>query len=258
MTVATEKDYDRGSLTEEERRSDISADSKFVSPRTHHGTNTHHHGSPVRGGNSNRDNRRMSLLETMVLQNHYDPYTNVKEQFIFNPSSDQLTVGDIVRVQESPTREQEGIVVEKVNASVLLVDFGENVREVALSHCTLLMRSDEFEIGDKVEARPAGSNLYFVGKVIKVNSENKTMDVLMEGDDPDDVEFAVPYENARKLVSRRNMVVNRWKRAFMMVVAANLFKKIHFQHGHGHHHPNHHKLDEDHHNHHKQHSLEAK
>lgn len=172
----------------------------------------------------------MSLLETMVLQNHYDPYTNVKEQYIFNPSSDQLTVGDIIRVQESPSSpEREGIVVEKINSSVLLVDFGEKVAEVALSHCTLLLRGDEFETGDKVEARPSGSNLYFVGKVINVNCESKTMDVLMEGDDPTDIEYGVPYENARKLVSRRNMVVNRWKRAFMMVVAANLFKTIHFQ-----------------------------
>lgn len=253
MTVATEKDYDRFSLTEEERRGDTFADPKETSPRS--GSNGHHSNntSPSRSG-VNRDIRRMSLLETMVLQNHYDPYTNVKEQYIFNPSSDQLTVGDIVRVQESPSSvEQEGIVVEKVNSSVLLVDFGEKVREVALSHCTLLMRSDEFEVGDKVEARPNGSNLFFVGKVIKVNSDNKTMDVLMEGDDPNDIEYAVLFENARKLVSRRNIVVNRWKRAFMMVVAANLFKKIHF----GQQQPSH--QGSHHHHHHKHaHQLEAK
>lgn len=232
MIVAGEKDA--LSLTVEARYdTDSDADSaKSCSPRN--GNNSNHSNTsknttiPSRSG-VNRDIRRMSLLETMALQNHYDPYTNVKEQYIFNPSPDQLTVGDIVRVQESPRSiEKEGIIVEKISSSMLLVDFGDNVREVAVSHCTLLLRSDEFEVGDKVEARPSNSNLFFVGKVIKVNSVDKTMDVLMEGDDANDIEYAIPYDNARKLVSRRTIVVNRWKRAFMMVVAANLFKKIQF------------------------------
>jgi hypothetical protein len=42
-------------------------------------------------------------------------------------------------------------------------------------------------VGDKVEARPKGMALFFVGYIIKIN-EDATVDVRMEGDNPDDIE----------------------------------------------------------------------
>lgn len=150
------------------------------------------------------------------------------ESYIFNPDSELITVGDVVRVVLlDPNNPLEGIVTEKINRFKLMVDFGDKVKECLIANCVVLIRSDEFEVGDKVEAKPAGSNLYFVGKVIKVH-EDKSIDVLMDGDDPDDIEYQIPEENARKLMSRRSVVVNRWRRAFMLVVTANLFKRIHF------------------------------
>lgn len=179
----------------------------------------------------------MSLLETMLLS------TTSGDAQEFNPCSTQLTVGDIVRVRlhsnggiqvvtaadSADCHDKEGIIVEKISPHKVMIDFGDYVRECVLDDCLLLLRSDEFESGDKVEARPSGSNLYFVGKVIRVNADAKTLDVLMEGDDPDDIEYNILFENTRKLMSRRTIVQHRWKRAFMLVVAANFFKRIHFQ-----------------------------
>ncbi len=122
----------------------------------------------------------------------------------------------------------EGFVVERLNDVNILVDFGENIKEVHVSNCTIVIRSDELEVGDKVEMKPAGMALYFVGKVIAINADC-TLDVLMDGDDPDDIERGVDVDNIRKLMSKRGLVVGRWRRAFMLVVAINRFGKVRFQ-----------------------------
>lgn len=168
--------------------------------------------------------RKKSLVEMMPRSYHFRPDYSESERVIFNPSSTQITVGDIVRVSFAD-HTKEGIVIEKVNSYMVKVDFGEYLKDVLLEHCAVIIRGDEFEVGDKVEAKPITSSLFFVGKVIKIH-EDKSMDVLMDGDDPDDIEFRIPKENTRKLMSRRSVVVNRWKRAFMLVVAANFFSRI--------------------------------
>eukprot|EP01039_Chlorochromonas_danica_P006620 gene6620-7313_t len=168
--------------------------------------------------------RRKLSLADMLSRSHLDCESG---KFIFSPSTDQITVGDIVRVHFYES-EKEGIVIEKLSQSTLRVDFGEFIKECTVENCQLLVRSVEFEVGDKVEARPHGSTLFFVGKVIKVH-EDKSIDVLMDGDDPDDIETNIPLEEARKLMSRRSVVVSRWKRAFMLVIAANFFKRIAFK-----------------------------
>lgn len=160
----------------------------------------------------------------MLSRSHLDCESG---RFIFSPTTDQITVGDIVRVHFYES-EKEGIVIEKLSQSTLRVDFGEFIKECTVENCQLLVRSVEFEVGDKVEARPHGSTLFFVGKVIKVH-EDKSIDVLMDGDDPNDIETNIPAEEARKLMSRRSVVVSRWKRAFMLVIAANFFKRIAFK-----------------------------
>jgi hypothetical protein len=141
-------------------------------------------------------------------------------------NSDQLTVGDVVRVTHDGMA-AEGIVIEKITNTKLRVDFGDQIADCFIDECVLVIHSYEFEVGDKVEARPPGSALFFVGKVVKIHPD-KSMDVLMDGDDANDIERNVNLDNCRKLMSRRSVVVNRWKRAFMLVVAANFFKRISF------------------------------
>lgn len=169
--------------------------------------------------------RRMSLQELMAPANPYSP----REEYVSVFNTEKLTVGDIVRVTHEG-KESEGIVVEKVDNLALRVDFGERVQECLISECIILVRNYEFEVGDKVEARPAGMNLFFVGKVVKIYPD-KSMDILMDGEDLSDIERGITPDNCRKLMSRRSVVINRWKRAFMMVVAANFFKRISFVSG---------------------------
>jgi hypothetical protein len=54
------------------------------------------------------------------------------------------------------------------------------------------------------------------------------MDILMDGEDEEDIEYEVSVENVRKLMSRRSVVVNRWRKAFMLIVASNFFRRIEF------------------------------
>lgn len=144
-----------------------------------------------------------------------------------NVGNGRIEVGDVVRVPMAKGAQVDGLVIEIINDSKILVDCGEFNKEVNPDDCELVTKVMDFEEGDKVEVKPAESQLYFVGKIIKIHPD-KTMDVLMEGDDPDDIEYRISPENARKLMSRRALVVNRWKRAFMMVLAANFFRRIHF------------------------------
>lgn len=154
------------------------------------------------------------------------PIKDSTARIIFKPSATMLEVGDIVRVS-LVSGEQEGIMVEKISHLKIRVDFGDCVRECLLESCALIIHAEDFEEGDKVEAKPIGSNLYFVGRVLRIHSD-KSMDILMDGDDPEDIEYRLPFDNARKIMSRRALVVNRWKRAFMMVLAANFFRRISF------------------------------
>jgi hypothetical protein len=123
---------------------------------------------------------------------------------------------------------QEGLVVEHINDFKIRVDFGNCIRECLIDHCTLITKAMEFEEGDKVEIKPVGLHLYFVGKIIKIH-EDKSMNIKMETDDDvEDIEYHVLPENTRKIMSRRALVVNRWKKAFMLVLAANFFRRIEF------------------------------
>ncbi len=133
-----------------------------------------------------------------------------------------LFVGDVVKVTFKTSEPLEGFVVERLNDVNILVDFGDHTKECHVSNCTLIIRSDELEVGDKVEMKPADMSLYFVGKVIAINADC-TLDIQMDGDDQEDIERNVNVENVRKLMSKRGLAVSRWRRAFMMVLAINRF-----------------------------------
>lgn len=147
----------------------------------------------------------------------------------FENDEGMISTGDVVRVTFSHgPSPMEGFVVERLNDVNLLVDFGECIKECHVASCTIVIKGDELEVGDKVEMKPAGMSLYFVGKVIAINADC-TLDVLMDGDDPDDIERGVDVADIRKLMSKRGLVVSRWRRAFMLVVAINRFGKVSFQ-----------------------------
>ena len=73
-----------------------------------------------------------------------------------------------------------------------------------------------------VSFRPEGSALYFTGIVQCINSDG-TLDILCEGDDPEDIEKSISRENVRKLMSTRSMAYKRWKKALYAVIASNKF-----------------------------------
>lgn len=146
-------------------------------------------------------------------------------------SASQITlfcVGDVVKVKFPDGTEPEGLVMEIcTDAEKVLVDFCSEgfVREVYAADCDLVVKSDVMEVGDQVQVQPKGSAIYFVGRVSQINNDG-TYDVMMEGDDPDDIEFKVPPSNIRKLMSRRALVVARWKRAKMVVSSMNNFQSF--------------------------------
>jgi uncharacterized OB-fold protein len=89
----------------------------------------------------------------------------------FEDEDEGLSVGDVVKVNFKESEPLEGFVVEKLNDVNILVDFGDHIKECHVSNCTLLIRSDELEVGDKVEMKPADSALYFVGIISAINDD---------------------------------------------------------------------------------------
>jgi hypothetical protein len=135
----------------------------------------------------------------------------------------QFQVGDVARVYEQDMF-REGVVVETLGAnSFLRVDFGQYSNVYNVSKCVLVVKCDEYEVGDKVEIKEEGMALYFVGEVIRVSGNGMTVDVLMSGDDNNDVEHDVPKKNVRKLMTKRAIAKNRWRRASEVVNVSNTF-----------------------------------
>ena len=145
-------------------------------------------------------------------------------------SASQITlfcVGDFVKVVFPNGTAPEGLVMEIIDSEKVVVDFCADgfVKEVYAADCELIVKSDTMEIGDQVQVQPVGQHNFFVARVAQINSDG-TYDVVMEGDDPDDVELAVPATNIRKLMSRRAIVIARWKRAAMVVSSINNFQSF--------------------------------
>ncbi len=147
-----------------------------------------------------------------------------------NNSASQIslfTVGDFVKVTRADGTAGEGIVLEVQDLDTVVVDFGAEgfVKQCLAADCELIVQSDTLEVGDQVQVQPLGSAMYFVGRVSVINADG-TYDVVMEGDDPDDIERSVPESNIRKLMSRRALVVARWKRAALVVSSMHNFQSL--------------------------------
>lgn len=130
-------------------------------------------------------------------------------------------VGDVVRVSEFDT-EREGVVLEMIGHDRVLVDFGDSFDEFDVDECTLICKAEEYELNDRVEVKEGG--LSFVGTITKIHSDN-TYDVLMVGDDPDDIEYNVRPEKMRKLMTNRSVALSRFRKASLAVIASAKFWK---------------------------------
>jgi len=133
-------------------------------------------------------------------------------------------IGDIVKAKLGFMM-FEGVVVG-VKSTTLDVDFGDDIEEIPIENCSLVMHGLDYEVGDLVSACPNGSVLYFNGRVLGING-NGTLDILFDGDEEDDVERNIPIDSVRKLRTGRQLVMSRWHRAKTMITASIAFGMSH-------------------------------
>lgn len=135
-------------------------------------------------------------------------------------------VGDVVKVKDGALL-FEGVITEicKLDSHQVKVDFGDSEETVNLDQCSLVLRSIDLEVDDRVEVKPADSAIYFVGHIITKNLDG-TFDVKIDSDDPDDVERHVPYDNIRKLMTSRSMASMKFHHAVNQLKAVNAFKSM--------------------------------
>ncbi len=134
-----------------------------------------------------------------------------------------FAVGDVVKARDGGMM-FEGVVVN-ISGGLVDVDFGDAVESVRVENCSLVMSGLEFEVGDKVEYTPPHTLLHFLGTIIEINQELLIADVLMDGDDPDDVERGVPFDALRKVKTGRDLT-EKFKRGIKLVQTINKFKLL--------------------------------
>lgn len=143
--------------------------------------------------------------------------------------SEYLDVGDVVRVNHPGPHvgiQNEGVIVERITDVIVRVDFGDSAEEYDISDCQLLLKAHEFEEGDLVKMMPKGKAYYLAGRIKQVNKDG-TLDILMDGDDLDDIEHAVDPKTVMKVMTRRALVIGRWKAAVAAVVTVNSLMRSH-------------------------------
>lgn len=133
-------------------------------------------------------------------------------------SATEYVIGDIVSVISSDG-EKEGIVAN-ININEIEVEVGDSIISYPIKDCSLILKANEYELHDVVQVRPQDEALYYNGTIIKINSDG-TFDILLEGDDLEDIEKNVKVINIRKLMSRRTLAFMRWKKAINAVVATH-------------------------------------
>lgn len=145
------------------------------------------------------------------------------ETQLFRKSEGVLQTGDIVRVYDSG-RYREGVIFDMISDKNVMVDFGDNTGSFAVANCKLILKGEDFEIGDKVEMQIPDTALYCLGEILTVNHDG-TMDIKMDGDDVEDIERSVRRAAVRKVMTKRSLARDRWRRASLIVVASNAFLK---------------------------------
>lgn len=142
------------------------------------------------------------------------PIQEVAEIFHHSPFS----VGDVVKARDGGLM-FEGVVVNFADGKVE-VDFGDAIEQFPPELCSLVLSGIEFEVGDKVEYTPPNMCLHFCGTIIAIDSMNLTADILMDGDDPDDIERGAEFSSMRKIRTGRDLS-EKFKKGIKLVQAVN-------------------------------------
>ena len=114
----------------------------------------------------------------------------------------ELSVGDIVFCI---SREVEGIIID-VTENGFLVDIGEKrPLDISRNDVRFILHGLDYEIGDKVQVKPPGSAIYFVGNICEIHrhGSNRTGDTYDINMGENDIERNVTAENMRKILSHR-------------------------------------------------------
>eukprot|EP01041_Mallomonas_annulata_P000166 gene166-285_t len=151
-----------------------------------------------------------------------DPFI---ESLRYKDCKDQLSIGDIVRAKDGDGWTPEGLIVEIIGGRQVQVDFGDVIMEYPIETCSLVLSGIEFELNDHVQVKPEGMSLYFSGIVIAIHDEEGTLDVQMDGDDPDDVEFNIPKDRVVKLRSARPLALGHWRMLKNALGAASFLRQ---------------------------------
>ena len=80
--------------------------------------------------------------------------------------------------------------VERIDLDTIQVEVGDSTKEFKTADCSIIVKSEDFELNDLVQMKPEDSALYFNGVVQGINKDG-TLDILIEGDDLEDVEMNV-------------------------------------------------------------------
>lgn len=132
--------------------------------------------------------------------------------------SSPFSIGDVVKAGEGALQ-FEGVVVNFADGMVD-VDFGDAIESYRPDRCSLVMSGIEFEVGDKVEFTPKNMALHFCGTILSINTDTLTADLLMDGDDPDDIERDVEFDQMRKVKTGRNLTA-KFKKGVRLIQAVN-------------------------------------
>jgi hypothetical protein len=154
--------------------------------------------------------------------------TSKKHQILMREKSrtigDIVNVGDVVTATDKDGKEVEGVVIAlHYEDDSVSVDNGATVSEFPLKDVTVKFSGDEIEMGDKVEVPDGG--LFVTGIVIAVSDDKKTIDVQMDGDDPEDKELGVPRDKVRKVRTGRQLACMRWNKATTAIKSMRAFMK---------------------------------
>lgn len=135
--------------------------------------------------------------------------------------TDKFEVGDYLKCVNEDGTSFEGLYIERAqyNKVILLVE--DETKECLVENCSVVVKADDLEIGDRVQIKLPESYIYYLGRISQIHENNgiKTYDIDMEGDDEDDKEYGVLISNIKKIMSRRALVVSRWKKGKNVVNA---------------------------------------
>lgn len=173
----------------------------------------------------NKNNNNMSEEENFrYYKKKYEEILLLQSDNKDNNNKIEYHLGDIISIKETNS---EGIIIDKTESGYK-IDIGNNgIIELTTDKFSLILSGLEYEIGDKVQVKPIGSNNYYIGHIININYINNinnnliSYDIQMLGD-INDIEKNVLPNNLRKILSHR-LIKKKLKKLINTVHAAAAF-----------------------------------